>query len=300
MSLRFTVLASGSSGNASLIEVDGFGLLLDAGLGPRILAGRLRQIGLSWAHVHAALLTHTHSDHWSDRTFTQFARQGIPLYCHSHHRSELGQFSTAVADLEAGNLIRTYRSRIAFCIANKIQCQPLPIRHDKYATFGFRFEVADTSSNLHCAIGYATDLGSWDATLAESLANVDVLALEFNHDVHLERASGRTARLIARVCGDDGHLSNEQAAELLRDIIGRSRAGRLRHVIQLHLSRDCNRPSLAVKAAHAVLAEHPTPIGLHTASQFAPTRPLVIEPRETNGFVRKRWVTPLLFPDMED
>ena len=73
MSLRFTVLASGSSGNASLIEADGFGLLLDAGLGPRILGGRLRQIGLSWSHVHAALLTHTHSDHWSDRTFAQFA-----------------------------------------------------------------------------------------------------------------------------------------------------------------------------------------------------------------------------------
>ena len=38
MSLRFTVLASGSGGNASLVETDGFGVLIDAGLGPRQLA----------------------------------------------------------------------------------------------------------------------------------------------------------------------------------------------------------------------------------------------------------------------
>jgi len=299
MSLRFTVLASGSSGNASLIEVDGFGLLLDAGLGPRNLAGRLTQIGVSWAHVHAAILTHTHADHWSDRTFAHFVRKGIPLYCHAHHRRELGQFSAAVADLEAGNLIRTYHSRGTFSIADRIQCHPLAIRHDKYATFGFRFDVFDTSGESHCAIGYAADLGSWDAALANSLADVDVLALEFNHDVHLERTSGRAAGLIARVCGDKGHLSNEQAAGLLRAVIRRSRAGRLRHVVQLHLSRDCNRPALAVRAARAVLEQHPTPIGLHTAGQFEPTQPLVLEPRVTNGFVRKRCLTPFLFPDME-
>ena len=53
MGLRFTVLASGSGGNATLIESDDFGLLIDAGLGPRILASRLAAIGRSWAAVKA-------------------------------------------------------------------------------------------------------------------------------------------------------------------------------------------------------------------------------------------------------
>ena len=44
MPLRFTVLASGSAGNASLLQIDGFGLLVDAGLGPRTLAGRLAAV----------------------------------------------------------------------------------------------------------------------------------------------------------------------------------------------------------------------------------------------------------------
>ena len=38
MPLQFTVLASGSAGNASLLEMDGFGVLIDAGLGPRQLS----------------------------------------------------------------------------------------------------------------------------------------------------------------------------------------------------------------------------------------------------------------------
>src|SRR5205807_6237403 len=68
MSLRFTVLASGSGGNASLVESDGAGVLIDAGLGPRQLAGRFADSGLSWSAVHAVVLTHTHTDHWKDTT----------------------------------------------------------------------------------------------------------------------------------------------------------------------------------------------------------------------------------------
>ena len=73
-SVRFAVLASGSQGNASLIQADGFGVLLDAGLGPRMLDDRLRASGHSWDCVHAMLLTHTHTDHWNDRTFAWLVR----------------------------------------------------------------------------------------------------------------------------------------------------------------------------------------------------------------------------------
>src|SRR4051812_22848573 len=89
MALRFTVLASGSAGNASLVEVNGFGVLLDVGLGPRQLAGRLAAAGASWQDVRAVLLTHTHSDHWNDRTLTYLHRRGIPFYCHPEHHEIL-------------------------------------------------------------------------------------------------------------------------------------------------------------------------------------------------------------------
>src|SRR5437879_4744992 len=89
MSVQFTVLASGSSGNASLLRVNGFGLLIDAGLGPRLLASRLKAVGRSWKDVNAVILTHTHGDHWKERTLVQLSRLRIPLYCHAGHHDAL-------------------------------------------------------------------------------------------------------------------------------------------------------------------------------------------------------------------
>src|SRR5262245_11408540 len=68
VTLQFAVLASGIGGNASLIATDGMSVLLDIGLGPRQLARRLDAVGASWPQVRAVLLTHTHSDHWNERT----------------------------------------------------------------------------------------------------------------------------------------------------------------------------------------------------------------------------------------
>src|SRR5205823_8596586 len=64
MPVRFTVLASGSSGNASLVEAGGFGLLVDCGLRPRVPGWRLAAVGLSGRSVPAVVLSHTHGAHW--------------------------------------------------------------------------------------------------------------------------------------------------------------------------------------------------------------------------------------------
>jgi hypothetical protein len=267
MAIRFTVLASGSAGNASLLEAGDFGLLLDAGLGPRQLAGRLADAGLSWNAVHALLLTHTHSDHWNDRTLAHLHRRNIPFYCHAEHHHVLQGYSPAFTALRAANLIRSFDAGDELPLAPGLCCRPLPLRHDGGATFGFRFEAAPDLFGGTCSLGYLADLGCWDHALADALADVDALALEFNHDVALEYASGRSARLIARVLGDEGHLSNEQAAGLLREVLRRSAPGRLKYVVQLHLSRDCNRPHLAVAAAQTILNELKHEAEVHTASQ---------------------------------
>jgi phosphoribosyl 1,2-cyclic phosphodiesterase len=133
------------------------------------------------------------------------------------------------------------------------------------------------------AIAYVADLGCWNAELAAALMDVDLLALEFNHDVLMERASGRTARLIARVIGDDGHLSNEQAAALLADVVRRSAPGRLRHVVQLHLSRECNTPDLAARAAATVLNGMADSVALCTASQHRPSRSFTVGDCQNGG-----------------
>ncbi len=273
MALRFTVLASGSAGNATLVEAEGFGVLIDAGLGPRQLAARLAAVGLSWSSVHAVLLTHTHADHWKDRTLAHLHRRRMPLYCHPDHHGHLAAFSSGFAALRRAGLVRSFCGGEPFELAPGLRCWPLPVRHDGGATFGFRFEGATDLSGRAVSLAYAADLGCWDNELADSLSDVDLLAVEFNHDVELEYASGRLPRLIARVLGDEGHLSNAQAAELVRAVLARSHARLPRHLVQLHLSRDCNRPALARAAALAALANRGD-VTVHTAAQDAPGQTL--------------------------
>jgi phosphoribosyl 1,2-cyclic phosphodiesterase len=271
MSLRFTVLASGSAGNASLLQAGGFGVLVDVGLGPRLLARRLSAVGASWRDVQAVVLTHTHSDHWNDRTFTHLHRLRVPLYCHDDHHPGLLTYSPAFAALRAEGLLRPYEPGQDLRLAPGLCCRPVRLRHDGGVTCGFRFEGAADFFGQPCALGYAADLGSWGPDLARALGDVDLLAVEFNHDVGLERASGRSPQLIARVLGDDGHLSNAQAAGLVRAVLELTPPGRLRQVVQLHLSRECNRPALALAAAHVALGPLTDTVAVHTASQDKPS-----------------------------
>jgi phosphoribosyl 1,2-cyclic phosphodiesterase len=273
MALRFTVLASGSSGNATVVEANGFGVLIDAGLGPRLLTHRLAAVGLSWQHIQAMLLTHTHSDHWKEPSLLHLFRRRIPLYCHVEHQPLLRQSSAAFRALQNAKLIREYTTPQPWHLAPHLKCRAFALSHDSGATFGFRFET-DAA-----AAAYVADLGTWSEDLVEQLLDVDLLALEFNHDVDLEKNSGRSHYLIARVLGDEGHLSNDQAAGLLRRVLDGSQSGRMQHIVQLHLSRDCNRAGLAVAAAQNVMNGDADMPAIHTARHDVPGPSLLVSAR---------------------
>jgi len=266
--MRFSVLASGSSGNASLLEFNGFGLLIDAGLGPRLLAARLAAVGATWRIVSAVLLTHTHGDHWKDHTLGALLRGRVPLYCHREHFRELQAHGMNFAHLLEADLVRTYEREQDLTLTPHLTCRPLEVLHDSEPTFGFRFDATEGLFGAGWSLAYLSDLGCWSEALAEAAANVDVLALEFNHDIEMERGSRRPAVLIERVLSDMGHLSNAQAADFLRAILNASGPNSPHHLVQLHLSRECNRPYLAQAAARQVALDAPRPLAIHTASQY--------------------------------
>jgi phosphoribosyl 1,2-cyclic phosphodiesterase len=265
--MRFSVLASGSGGNASLLEFNGFGLLIDAGLGPRLLASRLAAIGASWRSVSAVLLSHTHGDHWKDHTLGALLRGRIPVYCHREHFRELQALGMNFANLLNADLVRTYERDQDLTLTPHLTCRPLEVLHDSEPTFGFRFDATEGLFGAGWSLAHLSDLGCWSAELAEAAASVDVLALEFNHDIDMERGSNRPAVLIERVLSDMGHLSNTQAADLLRAILNASGPNTPHHLVQLHLSRECNQPYLAQAAARQVGLDAPRPLAIHTACQ---------------------------------
>ena len=138
------------------------------------------------------------------------------------------------------------------------------------------------------SLGYASDLGEPRANLLEAFQDVNVLALEFNHCEHLERMSSRPKFLIDRVLGPLGHLSNDQASQAVRSIVQSSERGALRHLVQLHLSRDCNRPTLAAQHGKDVLAELGSSAKVTTAQQFAASHVIALE----GDYARSRPVVP--------
>lgn len=260
MTARFTVLASGSSGNVALLEHNGFGLLIDCGLHPRFLTARLQSVGASWNRVSAVVLTHTHTDHWKDGTLADLNARKIPLYAHPKHFDFMDARSANVDHLNRNGLAREYTDA-PFELTPGLICRPVRVSHDSVPTYAFRVEAHDGGTGPSWVVGYASDLGCGSSELIEAFAGADVLALEYNHDEMMERASPRPKFLVDRVLGDMGHLSNTQAAELTATIAGRSGEGFPAALIQLHLSRDCNTPELAAVAGREAL------VGLNPATE---------------------------------
>jgi phosphoribosyl 1,2-cyclic phosphodiesterase len=277
MPARFCVLASGSAGNCALIQADGFGLMIDAGLGPRFIASRLASVGSTWRDVNAVVLTHTHSDHWKDWTLGHLRRQGVPFYCSPRHHDGLTRYGGEFEPLRVADLVRSFDESEPLELSAGITVRPVPVPHDADPTFAFRIDGPPGLFGPQWSIGYASDLGEARPELISALTDVNVLAIEFNHCEQMEQMSGRPRFLIDRVLSEHGHLSNDQAANAVRAIAKASDPKSLKHVVQLHLSRDCNTSTLAQEAGRAALADVGSSATITTAQQYAASRVISLD-----------------------
>ena len=236
--LRFRSLASGSSGNATLIEgSDGLHrtrVLVDCGLGLRQLIARLAVEGIGPADLDGIFITHEHGDHIGCAPML-VARYGVPLWT----SAGTAQYA-AFAGLESAlNLVRDGQ---VFAIGG-LQLHPFTVPHDAREPLQLRCTDGDR------VLGLMTDIGHVTGHALAALAGCHALVLESNHDVELLAQSRYPDFLKRRVGGQHGHLSNVQAAAAL----GALRHDRLNTVVAAHLSERNNRPELVSRAFAAVL-----------------------------------------------
>lgn len=265
MTARLTILASGSAGNSALVECDGERWLIDLGLEPKELDARLAVVEAEWSQIRGVLLTHRHTDHWKPKSLGRCWTSRVPVFCHRDHAAAFRLGCPDFDNIERERLFRPYVGERPIAISANWQCRPIRVRHDGGATFGFRFESPGS------AFAYAADLGCWDNGLLERLRNVELLALEFNHDPELLRQSKRPPWLVNRILGDEGHLSNAQACELLGEVLKQSDSDRLRQIVLLHISRECNTADLAAATARAVLSRFGSEASVFAAEQHQPS-----------------------------
>lgn len=276
MTASLTILASGSSGNTALVDCDGERWLIDLGLEPRELDTRLADAGASWSQIKGVFITHRHSDHWRPKSLGRCWASRVPVYCHRDHSPAFRVSCPDFRDLEQARLFRPFVGERPVALTKNWQCRPFRVRHDGGATFGFRFEETgnDTSTQSTSngttkrrAFAYVADLGCWDRGIVDRLADVDLLALEFNHDPEMLRNSKRPPWLVHRILGDEGHLSNAQAASLVSETLTMATSIRLQQLVLLHISNECNSAELAAAIARNALEESGCSANVFAAEQ---------------------------------
>lgn len=227
--MKVVILASGSSGNATLFEARGTRVLVDAGVGPRGLATRLGAIGVG--APDAIVITHEHSDHVGHAV--KIAKHlKIPIWA--------SEATARFEGLKDRASVKVFSAREPFEIG-AITISPLPLPHDAA-------QVALVLEGGGRRAAIVTDLGEVPPALPGHLAGCDVALIESNHEPDMLRNGPYPAFLKRRIASARGHLSNEQAHALLRAL------PRETHTVALmHLSRTNNRPDLALDAGRDAL-----------------------------------------------
>ncbi len=234
--IHLHVLASGSKGNAALVEGPGGCVLVDCGISRRALLGRAGELGVDMGRVEAVILTHEHSDHVG----------GLTVFCNRFDGPLLATAGTVGARRYLGELPFTLVGHSDEVELAGMHVRTFPTSHDVADPIGLRFSTADD------ALGFCTDTGELGPEALEALAGVRILALESNHDERMLATGDYPAYLKARVGGERGHLSNTQAAAALGRLVGPD----TETVVAMHLSQENNRPSVCVRTlAEAVGAE---------------------------------------------
>ena len=227
--LDFCVLGSGSSGNASVIRTQNTMILIDAGFSALRLKKKLEELRIGLERISAILLTHEHTDH--SQALGQITKKyKIPVMGPRHTCMYLKEKAPNASwiNFEKGS---------SFQIGD-ITVMPFATSHDAVDPVGFRMATTDGT------LGFLSDTGCCNTTIARSLEHVDALYIESNYDPHLlETTPKRPWPLKQRIASRHGHLSNQQAAEFVEQIAH----GGLRHIILGHLSGESNTEEIAME-----------------------------------------------------
>ena len=249
--IKVTVLGSGSAGNSIVISNETSCILVDAGFSGAELTRRLHDVGIDLSEILAILISHEHDDHVQGvRVFSK--RNGnIPIYSNSLTYERLKMKN------KSSEKFRIFSNGVSFRIG-PFDIEAFSVSHDAVDPVGFSIRCKEKN------IGIATDLGHFGKMVPLKLHDSHLLILESNHDPELLRSSKRPPHLQHRIRGRRGHLSNENAAELISSVTGPL----TENIILAHLSSDCNNPDIArEKASQSLIKINRSDVNIIIAEQ---------------------------------
>ena len=222
--MKYYGLCSGSKGNCWIIETESVSVMLDCGFTKKYLLEKMEESGIALEQIDALLITHTHSDHIKQLKSFSY----LPVY--------------SVCDLDLGMRVQPYES---FQIKD-LKITPLAASHDAEGCCGYLFEENDES------LVYLTDTGYVSKGNMEWMKNLDYYILESNHDVEMLMNTNRPFATKSRIYSDQGHLCNEDCAQVLVNVIG----SKTKEITLAHLSEDANTPEKALSVVSQCLKDY--------------------------------------------
>lgn len=249
--MRFTVLGSGSTGNAVLISSEKTNVLVDAGLSAKEILRRLFDVGVDPADLDAVLITHEHTDHAGGlRVLLRSVK--CPVYISPG--TEDAYYSTRKGvqngDSESSKRVEALKDRTVEIESSQdfrigdFDFEPFSVPHDAVDNFGF---VARRNG---VKVATLMDFGHITPLIKEKLNGCDAIVIESNHSRDMLRAcSVYTWELKQRISSKTGHLSNDDLADWLTNDFD----GSARHIVLAHLSQRANDPALARITAESAL-----------------------------------------------
>lgn len=252
--MKFTVLGSGSTGNAVLIVAGETRVLVDAGMSARETVRRLALMGEDAARLDGIIITHEHGDHAgglrvllsSLRCPVYMSGETREAYIGDRRRSNTEPQKRADA---LSNRVETIESSKDFRIG-AIDFHPFTVPHDAVDNFGF------TAAHDGVKIATLMDFGCITTLITERLRGCAAIVIESNHSRDMLKACDVYPwELKQRILSRTGHLSNEDVAVWLREGFD----GAARHIVLAHLSQRANNPYVAQLTAESALQER-TPL----------------------------------------
>lgn len=223
--MKLIVLASGSKGNATYLEIGSFRVLIDAGISLRQIQSRMEEKSERLERLDAVFLTHEHIDHVVGLVALA-NRFGMPMFMTEGTYRNLPRKTRESLDreririLSAGDVLQM----------DSFLVKPLAAFHDALEPCGFKFVEGGKS------LVYITDTGYYPQSAFDAIRNADMYILEANHDPEMLLDSDRPWQLKRRILDDEGHLSNEDSAFLVASVLGE----KTRKIILAHRSQECN------------------------------------------------------------
>ncbi|UOR10800.1 MBL fold metallo-hydrolase [Halobacillus amylolyticus] len=245
MTLRFSVLASGSTGNAFYIESGDEKILVDAGLSGKKIEGLLEQVDVNPANLSRILVTHEHSDHIKGLGIMA-RRYNLPIFANEKTwRAMDGQLGKLSIDQKFHFNMEETKT------FGGIDIESFAVSHDAADPMFYTFHRNGKK------VALVTDLGYVSERIKKTVEGADAYIFESNHDVGMLRMGRYPWSVKRRILGDSGHVSNEDSALALTDIM----TDQTRRVYLAHLSLDNNMKDLARMSVKNVLEERGFEIG---------------------------------------